>query len=304
LQEAAVRNLVKERVLCCVNGAFSKRWHEVATTNGKLADKLEAEWDQPIRPEAVAAALKQGAYEAITVVHNETSTGLQNPVREIAQAVRETSPETLICVDTVSSLGGVLFEMDAWGIDMTLTSSQKALALPPGLALAAVSDRALQRAEAVPHRGWYFDLVRLEKHRLKDSTPATPAVALIYALDYQMDRVLAEGIPQRAARHSAMARRVEQWALGRGFSMYAAPGYRSQTVSTLVNTHQVDVSALNKFLEERRMRISNGYGDLKNKTFRIAHMGEIHLQDLETLLAAMDEYLDTVHAKAPAGAGA
>jgi len=108
-------------------------------------------------------------------VHNETSTGLQNPVREVAEAVRAASPETLICVDAVSSLGGVKIEMDAWGLDMLLTSSQKCLALPPGLALAAVSDRALAKAETVANRGWYFDLVRMEKHRLKDSSAATPA---------------------------------------------------------------------------------------------------------------------------------
>lgn len=295
MQEAAVRNLVKERLLSCVNGAFSSRWYEVATANGKTTDKLAFEWDTPVSPEKVAEALKQQHYDTITVVHNETSTGLQNPIAEIAQAVRETSPQTILCVDTVSSLSGVLFEMDAWGVDFVLTSSQKALALPPGLSLAAANERAMQRSAEVPNRGWYFDLLRLEKHRLKDSTPATPAVGLIYALDYQLDRILAETIPARAARHSAMAARVQGWAVGRGFGLYAPEGYRSQTVTTILNTHGVDISALNKFLEERGMRISNGYGELKNKTFRIAHMGEIHMQDVETLLAAIDLYLDTAH---------
>lgn len=297
LQEAAIRNLVKERVLVCVNGAFSKRWYEVATTNGKTTDKLEAEWGTPIRPEEVEAALRKEKYDLITVVHNETSTGLQNPIPEIAAAVRRASPDTLIAVDTVSSLGGVNFAMDEWGLDFVLTSSQKALALPPGLSLAAVNDRAMVRAEEVPNRGWYFDILRLEKHRLKDSTPATPAISLIYALDYQMGRILAEGIPQRATRHSALQQRVERWALANGFSMYAEEGYRSQTVSCITNTREVDISALNKFLGEREMRISNGYGDLKNKTFRIAHMGEIHMTDVETLLAAMDEYLALHHGK-------
>jgi predicted phosphoserine aminotransferase len=296
LQEAAVRNLVKDRVLSCVNGAFSKRWYEVATTNGKAVDKLDVEWGTPVTPEKVAEALQQEKYDTITVVHNETSTGLQNPIKEIAQAVHEVSPDTLICVDTVSSLGGVNFEMDAWGLDFVLTSSQKALALPPGLSLAAVSDRAMARAEEVPNRGWYFDILRLEKHRLKDSTPATPAIGLIYALDFQMDRILQETIPGRAARHDGMRQRVEAWALANGFGMYAQEGYRSQTVSCITNTKNVDISALNKFLEEHGMRISNGYGDLKNKTFRIAHMGEINMEDVNTLLAAMDEYLIAYHA--------
>lgn len=295
LQETAVRNLVRERVLSCVNGAFSKRWHEVAITNGKTADQLTFEWNQPVSAEIVAEALEKQAYDAITVVHNETSTGMQNPIGEIAAAVNQVSPDTLICVDTVSSLSGVTFSMDEWGLDMVLTSSQKALALPPGLSLAAVSDRAMLRAEQVPNRGWYFDLLRWEKHRLKDSTPATPAVGLIYALDFQLDRVLEEGIEARAARHSAMAARVQEWALRRGFNLFAPEGFRSQTVTTIVNTHNIDVSGLNKFLDEHGMRISNGYGDLKNKTFRIAHMGEIHMRDVDILLAAIDEYLQNAY---------
>lgn len=293
LQEAAVRNLVKDRVLSCINGAFGKRWYDVAATNGKNADKLEAEWGTPIRPEKVVEALNQAHYDTLTVVHNETSTGLMNPIPEIAQAVHDTSPDTILCVDTVSSLGGVVFEMDKWGLDFVLTSSQKALALPPGLALAAVSDRAMQRASEVPNRGWYFDLVRLEKHRTTNSTPATPAVSLIYALDFQMDRILSETIQGRANRHNDMRLRVEEWAKSNGFEMYAEEGYRSYTVSCIVNTRGMDISALNKFLGERGMRISNGYGDLKNKTFRIAHMGEIHMQDINELLAAMEEYLET-----------
>jgi aspartate aminotransferase-like enzyme len=225
------------------------------------------------------------------VVHNETSTGLQNPVQEIAAAARQASPETLICVDAVSSLGGARIEMDAWGLDMVLTSSQKCLALPPGLGLGAVSDRAMAYAESVPQRGWYFDLVRMEKHRIKDSTPATPALSLIYALDLQLERILEEGLEQRFARHSAMAQRVQDWALERGLALYAPQGYRSQTVTAIDNRSGIDVAVLNKFLLAREMRIANGYGSLKGKTFRIAHMGEIQMADIDRLLAAMDEYL-------------
>ncbi len=291
LQEAAVRNLAKEKVLACVNGAFGKRWAEVAETNGKKVTRLEAEWGQPITPEAVAEALKQDHYEIITVVHNETSVGLENPIKDIAAVVHEVSPDTLICVDAVSSLGGAKLEMDAWGLDMVLTSSQKCLALPPGLALGAVSDRAMERAKDVPNRGWYFDFIRLEKHRLKDSTPATPAVSLVYALDYQLDRILKEGLENRFARHEAMAKRVRSWALDRGFKLLAAEGYRSKTVTSIVNEHSLDVNEINEFLLKRDMRIANGYGALKGKTFRIAHMGELQMSDIDTLLAALDEFL-------------
>ncbi len=291
LQEAAIRNFVDRKVLACVNGAFADRWYEVAVSNGKEVEKLAFEWDQPVDPDRVAAAVKAGGFEALTIVHNETSTGLQNPVKEVAEAVRAVAPDTLILVDAVSSLGGAKIEMDAWGLDMVLTSSQKCLALPPGLGLGAVSDRAMKRAEKVENRGWYFDLVRMERHRLKDSSPATPAMSLIFALDHQLDRILAEGLDKRFARHSAMAKRAQEWADVHDLSMYAPEGFRSQTVTTIKNERGIDISDLNAFLKTRGMRIANGYGALKNVTFRIAHMGEIQMGDLENLFAAMEEYL-------------
>ncbi len=171
MQEAGIRNFVQEQVLSCVNGAFADRWYKCALANGKQADKLEVAWGQAITPELLADALKKKPYEAVTIVHNETSTGVENPLKDLAKVVHEISPNTLILVDAVSSLGGVKIEMDAWGIDFMLTSSQKCLALPPGLSLAAASDRAMKKAETVTNRGWYFDLVLMEKHRLKDSTP-------------------------------------------------------------------------------------------------------------------------------------
>jgi predicted phosphoserine aminotransferase len=291
LQEAAIRNFVDKKVLACVNGAFADRWYEVAVSNGKETEKLAFEWDQPADPDRVAAAVKAGGFEALTIVHNETSTGLQNPVKEVAEAVRAAAPDTLILVDAVSSLSGAKIEMDAWGLDMVLTSSQKCLALPPGLGLGAVSDRAMKKAEKVENRGWYFDLVRMEKHRLKDSSPATPAMSLIFALDHQLDRILAEGLENRFARHAAMAHRVQEWADAHDLTMYAPEGFRSQTVTTIKNERNIDIADLNAFLKQRDMRIANGYGPLKNNTFRIAHMGEIQMGDLEELFAAMEEYL-------------
>jgi aspartate aminotransferase-like enzyme len=290
LQEAAVRNLCRESVLSCVNGAFGQRWLNVALANGKRADKLVAKWNQPITPEMVAETLQQKHYETITLVHNETSTGTLNPVEEIARVVHQVSPETLICVDAVSSLGGVKIETDAWGLDMVLTSSQKCLALPPGLGLAAVSDRALAYAAQVPNRGWYFDLLLLEKHRLKDSTPATPALSLIYALDLQLDRILAEGLEMRFTRHTSMANRVGEWVRTHGLGLYAPEGYRSPTVTTVDNLLGLDISEVNAFLMERGLCIADGYGPLKGKTFRIAHMGETQLDDIDDLLMVMDEY--------------
>lgn len=294
LQEAAVRNLARKDVLSCINGAFSQRWLDVALTNAKQADRLEADWNRPIMPEMVADALSKKKYELLTLVHNETSTGVQNPIQEVAAVVHDVSPDTLICIDAVSSLAGVKIEMDAWGLDMVLTSSQKCLALPPGLALAAVSERALAYAKDVPDRGWYFDLVRLEAHLNKDSTPATPAMSLIYALERQLDRIQKEGLENRFARHSTMAKHVQSWVTANGFEVFAQDGYRSNTVTAIKNNLGLEFEALNSFLISRGMRIANGYGQLRGKTFRIAHMGETKLTDIQNLLAAIEDYLKII----------
>lgn len=290
-QEATVRNLSSQRVLACVNGSFSKRWFDVAVANGKTADKVEVPMGQAILPGMVEEALQKQKYDLLLLVHNETSTGVQNPVQAIAEVVHKVSPETLIAVDAVSSLGGAKIEMDAWGLDVLFTSSQKCLALPPGLALCAVNDKAMARAAQTPNRGWYFDFVLLEKHRVKDSTPMTPVMPLIFALDYQLDRILAEGLENRFARHSAMAAAAQNWAAKRGWPLFAPEGYRSQTLTVVSNPPAFDCSDFNKFVAPKGIRLANGYGDLKGKTFRIAHMGEITPADVAELLALIDEYM-------------
>lgn len=292
LFEAAARSCVGRRALCCVNGAFSARWAEVVAGNGKPYDVLEVEWGEAITPELVAEALSQGSYDALTVVHNETSTAVTSPVGEIAEVVREHDPEILLLVDTVSSMGGIDVPVDAWGLDVCLTGGQKCLALPPGLGFAAVSDRALERAESIADRGWYFDFVVFERYQQKWETPTTPAISLMYALDVQLDRILDEGLAARYERHAMMARHVQQWALDR-FAILAAEGYRSNTVTAVKNTRQIDVNTLNAFLAaERDMIVSNGYGKLKDLTFRIGHMGDHALDEMEILTDAIDAFLD------------
>jgi aspartate aminotransferase-like enzyme len=292
MQEMGIRNLVDSDVLCCVNGAFSKRWFDVAVSNGKNADRLDVEWGKGISADVLRDALKKKHYEAITIVHNETSTGVENPVKELCVAAREVNPDIFIMVDAVSSLAGTRIEMDAWGIDFLLTSSQKCLALPPGLSLAGVNERCLKKAETVKNRGWYFDILLMEKHRLKDSTPMTPAIPLIYALDFQLDRILAEGLDKRFARHAAMSQRVYDWAIAHGMTPFAEENCRSKTVATINNTLGWNISELNKFLLEKyQMRISNGYGDLKEKTFRVATMGETTLDDVNTLLEGFEAFM-------------
>lgn len=302
LQEAAIRNCVGGRVLCFVNGAFSQRWHDVAVGCDKQVTRVDVEWNTAVKPQtvsdALAAALRQGAVDAITVAHNETSTGVTSPVQAIAAAVRAVSPETLVMVDAVSSLAGTRIAADEWGIDVLLTSSQKALALPPGLAFCSVSDRALERAKGVKGRGWYFDFLNLEKSLKKNTTPATPAISLMRALSVQLDHIFAEGLEARYARHARLAAATQQWAVRQGFDLMAEEGYRSPTVTTVTNTRRVDVEALNAYLAGEQMEISNGYGVYKDKAFRIAHMGEVQDSDLARLFAAVERFLEKMETPA------
>jgi predicted phosphoserine aminotransferase len=295
LQEAAVRNCVDRRVLNCVNGAFSDRWRKVSEANGKANDVLEAPWGTPILPESVVHKLSGGDFDAVTIVHNETSTGLVNPIEEIAAAIRglPNGQDIMILVDSVSGLSGARLEFDAWDLDVALTSSQKAFALPPGLAFCAVSDRALDKAGRVANRGYYFDFVDMEKYLLRHQTPATPAISLLYALDRQLDDMLAEGLEIRFARHLALRDRTIAWAEGRGFELYARNGYRSPTVTCVTNNLNIHVASLNEYLRTQGMIISNGYGPLKEQAFRIAHMGDVQEHELGELLAAIDRFLDT-----------
>lgn len=290
LQEAAVRNCVAERLLVAVCGAFGERFYQVARANGVAADRVDAPWGQPNLPGEVAAALGKRRYDALAVVHNETSTGVENPVNEIAERARAIDEDILLLVDAVSSASGVNIETDRWGLDVVLTSSQKCFALPPGLAFAAVSDRALERARSIEHRGWYFDFVALEKYLGRHATPATPAISLLFALDLQLDRILEEGLHARFERHAQMAAMVQRWG-GRAFELFAAEGHRSHTVTAIRNTRRLDIRALNNFLAEQDMVISNGYGPLKDETFRVAHMGETQPADIERLLTMMDTFL-------------
>lgn len=295
MQEAAIRNSVARRVVCFVNGAFSERWYNVAVGCDKDAVRVDIPWNTAVKPDeassALRDALRDGPVDAVTVVHNETSTGVMSPLAEIVTAVRELSPETLVLADAVSSFGGVLIPFDAWKLDLLATSSQKALALPPGLSFAAVSDRLMERAAHVKGRGWYFDFLNLDKALKKNTTPATPAISLMRALSVQLEHIFAEGVYERFDRHARLAQCTQEWALTHGFELMAEEGYRSPTVTTITNTRGIDIEALNAFLGLKGMEISNGYGIYKNKAFRIAHMGETTDDDLDRLLCAMEEFL-------------
>ena len=284
--EAAVRNAVRERVLCCAQGAFSDRWFDVARLNGKEAEALRVPWGKAIRPEAVDAALSTGRFDAITVVHNETSTGVLNDLGAIAEVVRR-RPGVSFLVDAVSSLSATPIPVDAWGIDVCLAGTQKALALPPGLAIASVSERTLEKAASVPNRGYYFDFLEMWRHHAKGQTPATPATPQIQALDAQLEAIAAEGLDARHARHRALAAIVQDWARER-FALHSEEGFHSPTLTCVANTRGISVAGLNRELGRQWVAISDGYGELREKTFRIAHMGDTQEWEIRGLLEVID----------------
>lgn len=290
--EAASRNLVRDeaRVLHLVNGAFSERWAEVSACNGKKVDTIQGEWGQAILPEQLEEALASQPYDAVASTYNETSTGVLNPIPEYGEILKN-YPDTLFMVDAVSAYAGAPMYLDAWGVDLCLTSTQKAFALPPGMAFGVVSPKALDRANSVPNRGYYFDLIVIDKHHQKNNTPATPPVSLMFAADRQLDDILAEGLENREARHQQMAEMTREWCLSVGFGLYAQDGYQSPTLTVLTNTLDVDFKDLNTFLKGHGMEIANGYGKVKNTAFRIAHMGDAQPEHLTALFEAINAYL-------------
>lgn len=287
--EAAIRNCVRDRVLCCMQGAFSDRWLKVAESNGKRPTALQVEWGQAITAEMIDAELAKGGYDAITVVHNETSTGVMNHLDEIAEVLKK-YPDVSFLVDAVSSMAGAPIEVDKWGIDVCLAGLQKAFSLPAGLAIGSVSQAALDKAATIENRGYYFDLLEMAKYDDRGMTPSTPAIPQIQALNAQLDDFFAEGIEARFERHAYLASVVQEWARDR-FAIFSQAGFESPTITCVKNTRGISVADLNEQLAQQWAMISNGYGKLKEETFRIAHMGDTQEWEMRGLLATIDRLL-------------
>jgi len=282
------RSIVKKKALCCVNGAFSKRFAEIVRECGKAADWIEVEWGKVVKPDVIAEKLETGEYDTLTMCHNESSTGARSPVAEVGKMVRRDYPDVIFAVDSVSSMAGDRTLPHEMNVDVLFASTQKCFALPPGLAVAMVNERALERAKTVPNRGGYTDIVEILAFEKKHQTPYTPNVSLLYALDKRLDLLLAETYPRVYQRHKDMAELTQRWAR-RHFEMFPEQGYESITVSCIKNTLGKSVKELNQKLAERGLEISNGYGALAEKTFRIGHMGEWTVAGIKEALGAIDE---------------
>jgi aspartate aminotransferase-like enzyme len=291
LMEGAIRSATAKKAIVFSVGSFGDRWAELAKLNGVPCDLHQAEEGQPTLPETVEKYLKTGKYDVVTITHNETSSGIMNPTEALSMVIKK-YPEVLWMVDAVSSAAGAKIEVDKLGIDICITSTQKALALPPGMAIASISPKAEARFEVVGNKGYYLDLKNLVKYVDKNDYQysSTPSLSHMFALDFQLERILKEGLEKRFLRHMEMAEFMIDWA-NRHFKVFPAAGFESMTLTVIENTKGFSFKELNSELGKRGMQIANGYGNLKEKTFRIAHMGELTLEDMHEVTGGIEEIL-------------
>jgi len=295
LMEAAVRCAKPGPVLSLVNGAFAERFADVARSCGREVTVLDAKWGDVVPLEAVETALRSASYAAVTIVHSETSTGALTSLEPLAKLAR--AHDVLILVDSVTGIAGAPVESDAWDLDVVLTGSQKALALPPGLAFAAVSERFVQRASQATARGRYFDVLEFEQYAKKSQTPNTPAISLLYATLLQGEAIAHEGIEARWDRHEAMRSTMQQWvgrtrdALDLPLCITALEGMRSPTVTAVALPPEIAGDALVKAVALRGFVIGGGYGKTKATSFRVGHMGDHTVDGLTRCLDAVTESL-------------
>lgn len=297
LMEGAVRGGVGKKLLCLVNGAFSQRFADIAERSGVPHEILEVSWGEVHDPGAVADRMATGDFDAVSLVHSETSTGALNDVPALVKAIRQ-RPEVMVLVDSVTGIGGAPFHTDEWDVDLVLTGSQKALALPPGLAFGVASERYLKRARRLQGRGMYLDIPAFYDQLEESQTPTTPAVTLLYALEVQLQRILREGMDARWARHREMTRRTNQWVeetaarLRVDLHVLAPVAGRSPTVTCIRLPGGVEGPRIVAGMLDRGWVIGGGYGKLKPFTIRIGHMGDHAVESLDALLADLTRVFD------------
>jgi aspartate aminotransferase-like enzyme len=294
VMEGAIRNLTQKKVLNLCKGAFSDKWLDVAQKCGKQAEKIQFEWGQNIDPELVRTKLNEGGFDTVTFIHNETSTGVMSDITAIAKVVKS-FPDVMFIVDCVSSFSAVQHNMDALGIDVLLAGVQKAIALPPGLSIFAISEAALERSKLLKDRGYYFDLVEFEKNAEKNNTPSTPAISLIYGLQYILETIAAEGLENRFKRHSENNKMIHTWGAKHGFENFAPKDFQSLSLTCFHTPKDFDQSGFIKTLKSKHnLMINGGYGKIKGITFRISNMGNETSATMQELIDAMDDVLTSM----------
>jgi aspartate aminotransferase-like enzyme len=292
VMEGSIRNLVSKKVLNCMCGAFSDKWLDVSKRCGKEAEALQVPWGSAIRAADVDKKLASGQFDALTLIHNETSTGVMSPLGEIA-ALKKKYPDVMFIVDAVSSMTAVPLKFDELGIDVLLAGTQKAFAMPPGAAVFVCSPAALGKSATAKDRGYYFDFVEFQKNAEQSMTPSTPSIGHVYALGSKLEDIFAEGLEARYARHAKLSQMTRDWAAKHGFTLFPDAGFESVTLTCVSNGARpggrtVDVAKLQKLVKDQGFLIDGGYGKIKGTTFRISNMGDETEATMNELYAALD----------------
>ncbi len=289
--EAAVVNTLSpgDRVLGVSIGSFGDRFAKIASVYGADVVKVDVEWGRAANPVAVRQTLiDQGPFRAALLTHNETSTGVMNPIPELAAAIRESSPETLILVDSVSALGAVPFAMDEWGVDVVVTGSQKAWMAAPGLAMVAASERGWAAMETARMPRFYLDLRRHRDSHAGGETPWTPAIGVVYQVDEGIRLMHAEGADAVFARHEACAAATRAGLAALGFELFADPRFASRTVTCVRIADGVDWKSVNAEVKRRGVVLAGGQGKLAGKVFRVGHLGSVTVEEILGAIAVLE----------------
>ena len=290
--EASVINCVRDSVLVCVNGSFGKRYADVAKAHGRKVILLEPPLGEPITVEALEAALRDHPeVEAVALTHNETSAGLINPLQELASLVKDQGK--LLLVDAVSSMGGTTIKVDDWGIDICFSSSQKCFGVPPGLGIGSVSPDALKKSDVVPNKGWYFDLKIWQRyHEQGRGTPMTSAIPQVAGLNAALKMIAGKGgkdwyFDLYKTRNAKIRKGIEEL----GLSTFPRRGFESPTVSCINAPEGVEGPEIYEAIRGEGFELAQGYGALKDTTFRIGNMGCIPEGQIDSMLEALGSVL-------------
>ena len=294
LWEMGILNSVSKGILHAVNGAFSAKWASVSEKCNKYSEIIDYEWSKGIKVDDVDKLLSTGKFDVFAMVHNETSTGVMSNLEEISELLKHKYPDVIWLIDAVSSMAGIKIEVDHLGVDFILSSTQKAWGLPAGFSLCSVSDKIYQKSKICKNKGYYFDLMTYDKSYAKYQTPTTPSISHLFGLQYILKKINDEGLENRWNRHIELAHYTREWAKNHGQSIFPESGCESYTLTCIKNDQNWDINTLNEKLLDRGFRMDRGYGPLRCKAFRIAHMGNIYFDDLNEYLNTIDELLPEI----------
>lgn len=303
--EAAIVNTLSpgDRVLAVSIGSFGDRFAKIASAFGADVDRVDVEWGTAADPALLAERLRDAdPYRAVLLTHNETSTGVANPLAELSAAVHAGPGDPLVLVDGISGLGAMPFDMDAMGVDLVVSASQKAWNASPGIAIAAIGPRARTAGDSARMPRFYWDFAEAREWAAKGQTPWTPAISVLYGLRVGVRHLLDEGRERTWARHAAIAAGVAAGMEALGLRLVAAPEHRSATVTAAWVPDGVDWAPFNAAMRARGLVIAGGQGKWTGRILRFGHMGAVGMDEMAAALRTMGETLPDFGHQADPGA--